>query len=287
MKRTIATMLIGDDLRYLTYIKILLHSLIDTKSLQHGIDFCIITKTTLPVAELLHPYLGLMPAWSRLRIIPSVLDDFPPQYSMPESPVTLQKLNMFSFVDYHRVLFIDPDCFAEKNLDRLWFLPTPCFTLMPQFPFATSMMLIQPDMRDFRLFVDSGMGAFNPQTGWDNAPPPDWPLWHKRLFGEYAPYGGKPPTDEPWRFCYSATEDGIMLRHLYMAGRPQYSDGFDGIFHLSAHGNKNGDKRESMLLDGLSDYFLEAADRAGLKEELLEHCRERVIRGNVQEPNKY
>lgn len=287
MRRAIATMLIGDDRRYLTYIKILLDSLLRTNSLNTA-DFCIITKTNLPVMEELAAYPARMPHNHTIRLYPSKLADFPTRPDTFESPVTMQKLNLFSWEEYDRVMFIDPDCFAEKNLDDLWQLPVPCFTLMREFPFATSMMLVKPDRADYELFVQAGQGKFCTKRGWNDSPPPFWPAWHERLFGANAPYHEPERiAEEPWKFAYAAVEDGIFLRHLYMAGRPQYSDGFDGIFHLSAHGNKNGDQRERMLLEGLSEYYLGAAEQAGLKDELLALCRERVARGPRKELGKY
>lgn len=290
MKRAIASMLIGDDRRYLIYVKVLLDSLLRTDSFRHGVDFVLICKTSLPLSEELRVYRERMPKGSQLHLRESKLDDFPTIPDTRESPVTLQKLNMFAWTEFTRVMFIDPDCFAEKNLDPLWTLPIPCFTLMREFPFATSMMLIRPDMGDFELFTETARRAqFDTLRGWDFVgQPPVWPDWHKRLFGEDAPYPEPESRErEPWKFAYAATEDGIFLRHLYMQGRPQYSDGFDGIFHLSARGNKNGAARERMLLEGLSEYYLEAATRAGLRDELLDLCRARAARGEQKELGKF
>lgn len=290
MKRAIASMLIGDDRRYLIYIKILLDSLLRTNSFQHGVDFVLLGKTSLPLHEELRQYGDRMPLGSRFHIRESKLDEFPPIPDTFESPVTLHKINMFAWTEFTRVLFIDADCFAEKNLDPLWALPVPCFTLMREFPFATSAMLFRPDMGDYELFAGTARrGQFDTTRGWDFAGvPPRWPPWHQRLFGENAPYHEAEHRElEPWRFLYAATEDGLFFQHLYTRGRPQYSDGFDGIFHLSAQGNKNGAARERMLLEGLSEYYLEAAARASLRDELLDLCRERVARGERRELGKY
>jgi hypothetical protein len=240
-------------------------------------DFIILTKNGPNFTGFVEYYQPRLPAGSKIYVVESHLADFPK--SKPEPAFTKHKLALWNMTAYDRIMFIDPDCFLEDSIINLWDMPRPLFTTMAHNPFSSSMFYLTPSLEDCEQLLDIAYrDNFSWEDGWDNCGRPNFPEWHKRTYGLLTPYGGDNEQSrlffetQPWRFGYSHTEEGLFLYYFHMLRQRAYSCQFQGVFHLS-HAN-----REEILARDEPHPYLEAAARYGLKEELLQICREHLSR---------
>lgn len=184
-------------------------------------------------------------------------------------PGTYQKFETYRLTDYQKVLFSDADAYV---IDRDLFsfrLPAPVFLVEQHVPLATGNFLIEPNLAVYERLVGAAMNSsFDVSQGWENcgeAPP--WPEWHRRKFHEqFVTTTHELIRNNSWNFVFAGAEQGLLYYYHSYCTSGYMSYHFPAFYHLSGVG------RAARLLGNLRDPYWQAAEDAGVADELRQAC---------------